>query len=305
MDPSSRLPDAIGAIAECSLALIVTIGITLVLTLPLAVVDTRYEIAATPGSAAAERELLGLLEERGVGSGAEIVAAGEARELHVAGRPVTDLLRDRVPELAERAGLEPVRTLLPEMSPMDMLRRSGWIVMTLQAAVFALVGGGLLRFRVVRDPGEPRARVAESLLVGFVAGLGAFGLGLVIGWIMHALDLPVEEQEWAQEMLRDRALLTRLAPWIVLLVPWSEEVFFRGYALRLLQRRAGLSPAVIVSTTLFALVHFNLSGFPAYLAIGAMFSWAALRSGRLLAPVVAHALYNGLVLVVGVVQVQV
>ena len=46
-------------------------------------------------------------------------------------------------------------------------------------------------------------------------------------------------------------------------------------------------------------MHFNLSGFPAYLAVGAMFSWAALRSGGLVAPVIAHAIYNAAVLGVG------
>ena len=87
MNPHGRLSDAVGAIAECTLALLVAIGITLVLTVPLAVVETRYEIAPAPGSKAAERELLRLLEESGIGSSAEIIEAGAVRELRISGRP--------------------------------------------------------------------------------------------------------------------------------------------------------------------------------------------------------------------------
>ena len=55
---------------------------------------------------------------------------------------------------------------------------------------------------------------------------------------------------------------------------------------------------------MFATVHFNPSGFPIYLAIGALIAWSYERSGRFVAPIVGHVTLNAIVLAVSFLRVE-
>ena len=59
---------------------------------------------------------------------------------------------------------------------------------------------------------------------------------------------------------------------------------------------------ILISSMMLAALHFNLSGFAIYLALGALFGWLQLRTSNLLAPVLAHVSYNGLVLLFAVIS---
>ena len=52
----------------------------------------------------------------------------------------------------------------------------------------------------------------------------------------------------------------------------------------------------ILSSVLFAAIHMNLAGFPIYLLVGALFALVYVRTGSLLAPILAHVTYNGILL---------
>ena len=66
--------------------------------------------------------------------------------------------------------------------------------------------------------------------------------------------------------------------------------------LPLISRRAGLTTGLVVSSLMFAGLHFNPSGLPIYLALGALFGWLRMRTSRMLAPILAHTSYNALAL---------
>jgi len=123
---------------------------------------------------------------------------------------------------------------------------------------------------------------------------------VLVGFALNLLGFPVQEQEWVLELLRDRATLLGLIPWIVVLLPLSEEVFFRGYVFRFVSQRIGLRTGAVVSALMFALVHFNLSGFLIYVGIGLVLAWVYVRSSSLVAPIIGHVIHNSIVLAVGV-----
>ncbi len=83
-----------------------------------------------------------------------------------------------------------------------------------------------------------------------------------------------------------------------LVVPIMEELFWRSYLLRWVDRKdfLGVRPqdvslrAVLITSALFALEHhLVVAGFIAGLA----YSWLYMRTGRLWVPIVAHAVTNG------------
>ena len=84
----------------------------------------------------------------------------------------------------------------------------------------------------------------------------------------------------------------------VVIAPIAEEVFFRGMIFPALRRSVGTSAAVVVSALLFAGTHFQAK-LSAYLVVSAVIfpvgvALAAVYAKRptLWAPIVAHAVYN-------------
>lgn len=95
-------------------------------------------------------------------------------------------------------------------------------------------------------------------------------------------------------------------PWVmayaivltVFAAPVAEELLFRGIFLPLLARRLGLGWAILLTSAGFALFHAHVPSLAALTLLAMAFSLAYLYSGSLMAPVVMHALFNGVNLAV-------
>jgi membrane protease YdiL (CAAX protease family) len=74
----------------------------------------------------------------------------------------------------------------------------------------------------------------------------------------------------------------------------SEEVFFRGFLMRIWESHWRPATAIALATALFALLHFDFYGLPTYVLLGLWFGLLAQLSGSLLFPILAHLLHNGL-----------
>ena len=79
-----------------------------------------------------------------------------------------------------------------------------------------------------------------------------------------------------------------------LVAPVCEELFFRGYLLCGLSGH-GRARAAVISAACFAAVHGG--NFAAYAVFGLLMGLLTLRTGSLLAPILAHACYNAALLV--------
>ncbi len=87
---------------------------------------------------------------------------------------------------------------------------------------------------------------------------------------------------------------------VVLLVPFIEEVMYRGIAQESL-RRLGFGPwlAIISTSTLFAIMHASAvvengqHALVALFVLSLFFGWLYERTGRLAAPVALHIVFNG------------
>ncbi len=77
--------------------------------------------------------------------------------------------------------------------------------------------------------------------------------------------------------------------------PLSEEFIFRGLLFGGLRRSLPAVAAAVASAALFAVVHPPLSMLPVFV-LGMCTAFAYGRNGGLLAPVVTHALYNGVMI---------
>jgi membrane protease YdiL (CAAX protease family) len=124
---------------------------------------------------------------------------------------------------------------------------------------------------------------------GGAAALGAFVY-------LRVLNLLPEWQRWKQSAELSSLFTPADKPlWICALVilaaPLFEEFLFRGLIFKGLQRSTGPALAALASAALFALIHPPIAVIPVFgLGIAAAVSFR--KSGFLLAPIVAHAVYN-------------
>jgi len=81
---------------------------------------------------------------------------------------------------------------------------------------------------------------------------------------------------------------------LVIVAAVTEELFFRGVLQRLLFWKSGDEhQAIFFSALLFSAVHMQFYGFLPRMALGVLFGYIYFRTRRLIAPILAHALFNG------------
>lgn len=85
---------------------------------------------------------------------------------------------------------------------------------------------------------------------------------------------------------------------LVIVAPLTEELLFRGLLLRGFLMRYSQWRAIVLSSLLFAVFHFNPWQFTGALTLGIFFAWIAVRTGSLFLPLLGHALNNALPLLV-------
>jgi membrane protease YdiL (CAAX protease family) len=125
-------------------------------------------------------------------------------------------------------------------------------------------------------------------------------IGLIIGVLLIALALePLlhggQEQGLApEEWEPDRAgafLVNGIV--VATVVPFTEELFFRGLGVRALSFLGGIV-AVVATGVVFGLSHGIPGALPPLVLFGIALGWVRLRSDSVWPGVVAHGFYNGL-----------
>jgi len=82
------------------------------------------------------------------------------------------------------------------------------------------------------------------------------------------------------------------------LVPFVEELFFRGMVYPLIRARMGAAPAIVLNALLFAVVHFIPLLIPGLFVVGLLLAYLRERSGSIWPSVLYHTLQNALALIV-------
>jgi membrane protease YdiL (CAAX protease family) len=174
----------------------------------------------------------------------------------------------------------------------DILFRYEFAVASL--VVYAIVVG--LTWVVARSFGDAREALGlRSFRQRWVwIALGVTLAALVVSATLEPVLHAGEEQGLAPDRWReDRALAFALnAAVVVFVVPFAEELFFRGLGVRVLAFLGG-AVAIGGTTLVFALSHGILVGIPAlgFFALG--LGWVRFRSESVWPCYAAHAAYNG------------
>jgi membrane protease YdiL (CAAX protease family) len=182
-------------------------------------------------------------------------------------------------------------------------------LLVLLAVLGQLLGLALvaLLLRVRHIPFGPvlgRTRpMARLVLLGLGVGVGSVIANAMLGAL---LILITGTEAQPEQLLFDDALAGGLRTVLagvaaVLLAPVAEELLFRGLLYRALRRRRSVAAAAILSSLAFAVIHADVAA-SAPLALlnlallGALWAVIYERTGSLIVPIVAHAVFNLLTL---------
>jgi membrane protease YdiL (CAAX protease family) len=144
-----------------------------------------------------------------------------------------------------------------------------------------------------------RRPLSSDVLAGIAYGIVGsivitFGVGATLELLLRSLGLEVPDvQQALQDLVTGPAAPIAIVA-IVCLAPIGEELLFRGMLFQALRQRFGFWPAALASGLVFGVIH----GEPLVIFITAVFgvylAWVFHHRGTLLVPIIVHALFNTL-----------
>jgi membrane protease YdiL (CAAX protease family) len=141
---------------------------------------------------------------------------------------------------------------------------------------------------------------------GPLAWLTAVGIQLVMAAVVLVFDIPLSSNvEGVSELEADRAYVVATAITAVVAAPIVEEIVFRGVVMRGFLSRMAPVLAILLQGVLFGVAHIdpvrgsgNLGLAIVLSGVGIAFGGAAYLTRRVGTTVLAHAIFNGVVLVI-------
>ncbi|NLO89132.1 MAG: CPBP family intramembrane metalloprotease [Clostridia bacterium] len=168
------------------------------------------------------------------------------------------------------------------------------LFLTVPYGVIHLRGKGNLRIGVIG------ISFMESIRKGVGGGLLLFVVVLFSGLLVSLL-VPVEPkpQPFAELLLKADTPFEIFVPFFIgsFLAPLGEEVFFRGFAYPALRKRFGVVAGIVITALFFAALHFDAVRFIPIALGGIGLTWLYENTGSIITPIIAHSLWNTLMLV--------
>ena len=125
--------------------------------------------------------------------------------------------------------------------------------------------------------------------IAFVFIIGVLILSVLLEPLLHGgREQGLSPDEWQPEHAKAFLLNGVLVSTVV---PFAEELFFRGLGVRALQFFGGMS-AVVITGLVFGSSHGVLGALPPLVLFGIALGWVRLRSGSVWPGVLAHGFFN-------------
>lgn len=150
-------------------------------------------------------------------------------------------------------------------------------------------------------------------IVGYLAGLPVFAAGILVTLMLQVIVATFQQlmgkgeggspapNSSVQEILASASPIMLVILYLLATVwaPIVEETVFRGWLFRHVRSRVGVVIAALVTGTVFSAMHsYGVMFLPPLIALGAVFAVMREWRGSIIAPMTAHALHNGVVMLV-------
>lgn len=89
-------------------------------------------------------------------------------------------------------------------------------------------------------------------------------------------------------LIEDKGILLH----VLIFAPIVEEVIFRGYIYKILKSKLPIIFSMIISSTLFALIHYNVLSYILLFVLSIFLTYIYERNGSIICPIIIHSLFN-------------
>ncbi len=138
--------------------------------------------------------------------------------------------------------------------------------------------------------------IKKGLLLAVI--VTAVGIGISIGY--EAL-LKSQGRETSTDMYAfftaNNTGIALLAVTAVIVAPFAEETFFRGFMFQGIRKRIGFAWAAIISAALFALAHMSVEALVPIFLLGLMLAWLYYKTKSIWPCIIVHAAYNSIAVI--------
>jgi membrane protease YdiL (CAAX protease family) len=139
-----------------------------------------------------------------------------------------------------------------------------------------------------------KGKTLESLLLGTAAGLTAGVMGILYLKELGTLHLI---KTISKQVIAFHASPLNILLMVSVAAPLFEEVLFRGLIYNGLKKKLPIFASMIISSLIFAMIHPAASVIPVFI-LGMAAAWSYEKSGGLATPMIAHSLYNAVIVIV-------
>lgn len=164
---------------------------------------------------------------------------------------------------------------------------------------FIVVRPRKLNFFAAMGLNLPLNELFKLALSGFLSWCAIIPLVLISATIASAFlgsqgsDNPILAQIAAIASSGNVLAIVILFATVAMLAPFCEEIIFRAFLYSAARRRIGIFPAILLSSFVFAFIHFDKGGTLMLLALGPVLALALEKTKSLYPSMIAHGLWNG------------
>ncbi len=144
--------------------------------------------------------------------------------------------------------------------------------------------------------GFRRFRQGNALFWVFILMIVIFGINTLYSYLITVLHLNVQTND---QLLLQQSKVAPISTYATLFVaviiaPFCEEVFFRGFVFPGLRHGMSLGWAIIISSLLFGVAHADPGSFPVLFVIGLALAFLRWRTQSIWPCMILHMLNNGI-----------
>lgn len=146
-------------------------------------------------------------------------------------------------------------------------------------------------------------KVLSALKYSGISYAITFSMSVVLTIILFVFKINLEQQKLITELVKvPLSKFLFMAPMMIIFAPVLEEFIFRWFLFEeVLSKRIGIMGGAVISSMIFALVHFNIRSFLIIFTLGLMNCYLIEKKGYWYA-VFNHAVFNSVTVIVMLLQ---
>lgn len=140
-------------------------------------------------------------------------------------------------------------------------------------------------------------KVLKSIMQAVLGAVVLMVFSMIYYNIYYKLTgTPVPDQQ-ISEIIASITTMKQVIPMMILVTmfaPVAEEIVFRGFIYQGLRKYCGIGFAMLASSALFAMLHYQLSIFIPIMFMGLVFAWLYEKNKNIMPSIFAHLIWNSM-----------